>query len=302
MAGVDRHRLRRAARPRPRPGRQGQHARVVLAARYGDVLDVDAVCERVGGTSFVVGVRGARRRAGLLRRAHHVRPGRPGRSAGAGAGRPAGGLAPASSVPGTAPAPRASIASRSWPSHSSACWPTSRTHQASASDAAAGHPARDQRVEHQPLRLAQPGHHRHRQAGEHLPGAAGQRAPGHLAAVAVLGLAGHRDPLLAGLSRNRVIRPASAAATAAASPSTRPGARQPADDEHLVAVDRDLGRALNQSSGSRPANQPSRLGRAATSCRRPARPPDRGPRPNRRTAPLVPVLSCLVPSSCMLLT
>src|SRR6185437_10517929 len=57
----------------------------------------------------------------------------------------------------------------------------------------------DERVEHLPLRLPQPGHHRRRQRGEQLPGAAGDGAPGDLAAVPVLGLLRDRDPLVPGV-------------------------------------------------------------------------------------------------------
>ena len=40
-----------------------------------------------------------------------------------------------------------------------------------------GHAGVDQRVQHQPLGLPQPGHHRHGQRGEQLPGAAGRPRP-----------------------------------------------------------------------------------------------------------------------------
>ena len=62
----------------------------------------------------------------------------------------------------------------------------------------AGHAGVDQRVEHDPLRLAQARHHRHRGHGEQLLGVADPRPPRDLAAVAVLGLAGDLDALVAG--------------------------------------------------------------------------------------------------------
>ena len=56
----------------------------------------------------------------------------------------------------------------------------------------------DQGVEHLPLGLAQPGHDRHGEVGEEHPLARRPDAPGDLAVEPVLGLAGDRDPLLAG--------------------------------------------------------------------------------------------------------
>ena len=92
-----------------------------------------------------------------------------------------------------------SIADRSSPSHSSALRPTSRTDQASASDRDRATPAATRVSSTMPLRLAQPGHHRHREVGEQRPAPVDLDAPGDLAVEPVLGLAGDRDPLLAGV-------------------------------------------------------------------------------------------------------
>src|SRR6202046_5487021 len=62
--------------------------------------------------------------------------------------------------------------------------------------AAAGPPRVAQRVEHEPLLLAQPGHDRHRKCGEHHFLLVADHAPGDLAAEPVLGLPGDLDPLL----------------------------------------------------------------------------------------------------------
>src|SRR5690242_9711335 len=65
--------------------------------------------------------------------------------------------------------------------------------------AAAGHARLDQRVEHPAFGLAQPGHDRDGQRGEHLGHARAGDAPGHLAPELVLGLPGDLDPAAPGL-------------------------------------------------------------------------------------------------------
>jgi len=64
---------------------------------------------------------------------------------------------------------------------------------------AAGYARVDQRVQDQPLRLPEPGHHRHGEGGEHHLLVVTDDPPGHLAAEPVLGLPGDLDPLLAGV-------------------------------------------------------------------------------------------------------
>src|SRR5579859_2081694 len=65
--------------------------------------------------------------------------------------------------------------------------------------AAAGHAGVDERVQHPPLRLAQPGHHRDRQCGEHHFPALAHHTPGHLAAEPQFRFAGDADPGVTGL-------------------------------------------------------------------------------------------------------
>src|SRR5262249_25533109 len=60
--------------------------------------------------------------------------------------------------------------------------------------AAAGAPGVHERVQHAPLRLAEPGHHRDGKCGEHHLAAVTDHAPGHLAAKRVLRLPGDLDP------------------------------------------------------------------------------------------------------------
>src|ERR1700756_4735641 len=62
---------------------------------------------------------------------------------------------------------------------------------------APGDPGVHERVEHEAFRLAQPGHHRYRECGEHHLLLAADDAPGDLLAEPVLGLTGDIDPLLA---------------------------------------------------------------------------------------------------------
>ena len=64
---------------------------------------------------------------------------------------------------------------------------------------AAGDSCVDEGVEDQALALAQPGHHRHGQVGEHDAHRAALGPPGDLAAEPVLGLAGDRDPFVPGV-------------------------------------------------------------------------------------------------------
>src|SRR5215470_16135680 len=65
--------------------------------------------------------------------------------------------------------------------------------------AAAGHPGVHERVEDAPLRLAEPGHHRDGECGEHHLVVVTDDAPGHLAAERVLRLPGDLYPRVAGL-------------------------------------------------------------------------------------------------------
>src|SRR5258708_33339911 len=62
--------------------------------------------------------------------------------------------------------------------------------------AAPGDASVDERVEDEPLRLAEPGHHRHPECGEHHLLLGADDAPGDLAAEPVLGLASDAAPLL----------------------------------------------------------------------------------------------------------
>src|ERR1022692_4429573 len=65
--------------------------------------------------------------------------------------------------------------------------------------AAGAPPGAHQRVEPPPLGLAEPGHHRHRQCGEHHLPVVTDDAPGDLPAECVFCLAGDLDPGLTGL-------------------------------------------------------------------------------------------------------
>ena len=168
--------------------------------------------------------------------------------------------------------------------------------------AGAGHPGVDQGVQHDPLRLAQPGHHRHRGHREQLDGVAQPGAPGDLAPVAVLGLAGDLDPLLPGglaepgdppgRRRGRSARPASVSANSPSSAGSSPTIR--ISSRSMVTS----GAPANHSSGSRPCSHAaasSAPGRSA--CCHPPRPGPRPPRPARasrgasvRTSRYLPVL------------
>src|ERR1700722_10468517 len=63
----------------------------------------------------------------------------------------------------------------------------------------AGDAGVDERVEHPPLGLAEPGHDRDGQRGEHLGDRAAARAPGDLPAELALCLARYLDPARAGV-------------------------------------------------------------------------------------------------------
>src|SRR3954466_6584875 len=134
------------------------------------------------------------------------------------------------------------------------------TDQADRPDQRLGTGARDtgvdEGVEHQPLGLAQTGHHRHRLVGEHLPDVAADRTPGDRAAVALLRRVGDGHPLLAGLL---------AEAGAPAGPPrrlvalARLGLGQRADDGDLVAVDDQLDRPGEPAVGQPPGEPAGHL-------------------------------------------
>ena len=126
--------------------------------------------------------------------------------------------------------------------------------------AAAGDARADERVEHLALRHAQPRHHRHRERREHPPLVAADRAPRDLAAGALLGLVGDPHALLAGvLTEPLDARLAGGGAGRVVGVLRVLGLGERADDEDLLAVGRSPSAGpVNQSSGSRPANQPVR--------------------------------------------
>ena len=125
---------------------------------------------------------------------------------------------------------------------------------------------------------------------EQLPGAAGDHAPGHLPPVPVLQLLGQPIRRSRVSSRNAESVPASAAARSASVASPPPAAGQRAHDQDLVPVDHDLGRPVNQSSGSAPPIQATASSVGGGS---PCAPPR--PRPHlARTSP-----SPLTPLQCL---
>ena len=183
------------------------------------------------------------------------------------------------------------IAARSSPSHSSACCADQPHRPGQRVRPGPGHPGVDQRVEHDPLGLAQPRHHRHRRVVNSSTVLAQPRAPGDLALVAVLGLAGDLDALVAGGPPGSGDAPAAAAARSARPASvrrTRPPAR--GSSPTIMISSRSTvtsGAPTNQPSGSRPASHAAtsvgrRAGRPAAI--RPARAPARRARPARATA------------------
>src|SRR6202042_407786 len=109
---------------------------------------------------------------------------------------------------------------------------------------AAGDPGVHQRVEHAPFRLAQPGHDRNGQGGEHFVMAGAARPPGDLAAEPLLGLARDLDPLLARLLAESLDSPLGRGLfrlgpAIPAIPSGLGRGQRP-DDADLLAIDDDL--------------------------------------------------------------
>lgn len=96
--------------------------------------------------------------------------------------------------------------------------------------ARAGHARLDQRVQDEPLRLGQPGHHRYGQPGEDLRRLPAGGPPGDLAPGARLELPGHGDAGVPGL----LAEPADASGTALSRVGV--GNWDVADDRDLLAV------------------------------------------------------------------
>ena len=172
------------------------------------------------------------------------------------------------------------IASRSSASHSSACWPTSRTAQASASGASGPRPRRPG-CPARPLGLAQPRHHRRRQRREQLLDIP-SRAP-HATLRWYLCSAWRAISMRSSRvdSRKREIRPAIAAARSARPVSASANSPSSAGSSPTTLISSrsttTSGAPANQPSGSRPAsNLPRRRRPAASACCQPPRP---GPRP-----------------------
>jgi len=111
--------------------------------------------------------------------------------------------------------------------------------------AAAASDARiDKRVEDLALGLAEPGHNRDRERGEHHPAAIALHAPGNLAAELVLSLKRDLDSVLTGLLAEpaaTTLRGRGCLGVAGISRDLGPGYR--ADDGDLLAVDVDIGAA-----------------------------------------------------------
>src|SRR3954471_1310442 len=107
--------------------------------------------------------------------------------------------------------------------------------------AAARHTGLDERVQHPPLRLPQPRHHRHRELGEHHRLGSALDAPRHLAGEPVLGLTGDVDPLLARLLTEALHVPGDRTGTLRGRGALGDlGLGQPTDHADLLAVEHDL--------------------------------------------------------------
>ena len=150
-------------------------------------------------------------------------------------------------------------ASRSCSIHSPSWSPTSRTHQAERVAAAAGDAGVDEGVEHPPLGHAQPGHHRHAQAGEDAPPRRRSAAPHatlrpkRASASSAMRIRVRAGVLPEALDAGPARRPR--VSSSASSPAS--GSASAPDHEDLVAVvGRPSGGPVNQPSGRRPANQP----------------------------------------------
>ena len=179
----------------------------------------------------------------------------------------------------------ADIASRSSPSHSSACSPTSRTHQASASERDRATPASTSVSS-----TLRSGCRSRVITGAdsvvnscRLPPQAAPQAtfrPYRCSASRAIEIRSSRVS-----SRNRLIRPASAAVAAASSAPSTPGGASVPTTRISSRSTVTSGAPVNHSSGSRPANQPaaSSAGGRSACCQ----PPDR-PKPRLPCHPLCP--------------
>ena len=137
-----------------------------------------------------------------------------------------------------------SIAARSSPSHASALLADQPHRPGQRLGAGPGHARRDQGVEHQPLGLAQPGHHRHREVGEQQPPAVAPRRPTRPCGRSGARPRGRSRSAARGCPRGSCrARPSAAAARSASeAPSADLGGGQGADDGDLLAVDPDVDR------------------------------------------------------------
>ena len=115
----------------------------------------------------------------------------------------------------------------------------------------------DEGIEDAALRLAQPGHHRHRQGGEHLGPVRAGDAPRHLAPEVALGFPGDLDPP----GPRSLAEPADRALGGCGTLGTgriRGGFRvgQRPDDGDLLAIRLDR-RDGDEPSGRKPAGEPA---------------------------------------------